>query len=123
LHEVTILESILEVAEDKARGENAPSITVIKIRRSEFAAIARQALEFAFEVARLGIPAEHARLEIEVVPLVLHCVVWEAGTQPPTPMSLICRRCGFPLRILYGKNLQIEYIEMDECCPESMVVA
>ena len=72
MHEISIIESILEVAEEKASEADSPSITVIKLRLGEFTAIAREALEFAFEVARLGTLAEHARLEIEVVPMVLH---------------------------------------------------
>jgi hydrogenase nickel incorporation protein HypA/HybF len=117
MHEISIIESILEVAEEKAREADSPSITVIKLRLGEFTAIAREALEFAFEVARLGTLAEHARLEIEVVPMVLHCVVCDAGTQPTRAMSLICPQCGFPLKIVSGKELQIEFIEIEEHNP------
>jgi hydrogenase nickel incorporation protein HypA/HybF len=87
---------------------------VIKLRLGQFTAIAREALDFAFEVARQGTLAEHARLEIEVVPMVLHCVVCDAKTQPMIAMSLICTQCGFPLKIVSGKELQIEYIEIEE---------
>src|SRR5580658_8135778 len=123
MHEIYIIESILEVVEEKAREVNAPSILVIKLRLGQFTAIAQEALEFAFEVARLGTLAEHARLEIEVVPMVLHCVVCDVGTLPTGAMSFICQRCGFPLRIASGKDLQIEYIEINENCPESNVLA
>jgi len=114
MHEISIVESILEVAEEKAREANSPSILVIKLRLGQFTAIAREALDFAFEVARQGTLAEHARLEIEVVPMVLHCVVCDAKTQPMIAMSLICTQCGFPLKIVSGKELQIEYIEIEE---------
>ena len=114
MHEISIVESILEVAEEKAREANSPSILVIKLRLGQFTAIAREALDFAFEVARQGTLAEHARLEIEVVPMVLHCVVCDAKTQPMIVMSLICTQCGFPLKIVSGKELQIEYIEIEE---------
>ena len=119
MHEISIIESILEVAEEKAREVNSPSIKVIKLRLGQFTAIAREALEFAFEVARMGTLAENARLEVEIVPMVFHCVVCDAETQPAGAMSFICQRCGFPLKIVSGKDLQIEYIEIDECFPES----
>jgi len=44
MHEISIIESILEVAEEKAREADSPSITVIKLRLGEFTAIAREAL-------------------------------------------------------------------------------
>jgi hydrogenase nickel incorporation protein HypA/HybF len=123
MHEISIIEGILEVAEEKAREVNSPSIKVIKLRLGQFTAISREALEFAFEVVRLGSLAENARLEIEVVPMVLHCVVCEVKTQPTRAISFICRGCGFPLKIASGKDLEIEYIEIDEYCPESNALA
>ena len=123
MHEISIIESILEVAEEKAREANSPSITVIRLRLGEFTAIAREALEFAFEIARLGTLAEHARLEIEVVPMVLHCVVCNVEPQPARVMSLICPQCGFPLKIVSGRELQIEFIEIEDHCPASTAVA
>ncbi|MGA2851933.1 MAG: hydrogenase maturation nickel metallochaperone HypA [Terracidiphilus sp.] len=123
MHEISIIESILEVAEEKARDANSPSITVIKLRLGEFTAIAREALEFAFDVARLGTLAERAHLEIEVVPMVFHCAVCDGDTHPTSSISFICQHCGFPLKIVSGRELQIEYIEIDEYCPESKAVA
>jgi hydrogenase nickel incorporation protein HypA/HybF len=114
MHEISIIESILEVAEEKAREVNSPSIKVIKLRLGQFTTIAREALEFAFEVARLGTLAESASLEIEVVPMVLYCVVCNAGTQPTQAISFICPQCGFPLKIISGQELQIEFIEIEE---------
>jgi hydrogenase nickel incorporation protein HypA/HybF len=116
MHEIGIIESILEVAEETAREANSPGIQVIKLRLGQFTAIAQESLEFAFEVARQGTLAEHARLEIEVVPMVLHCVVCDAATQPAGTLSLICTQCGFPLKIVSGQELQIEYIEIEEAC-------
>jgi hydrogenase nickel incorporation protein HypA/HybF len=123
MHEISIIESILEVAEEKAREVNSPSIKVIKLRLGQFTNIARESLEFAFEVARLGTLAECARLEIEVVPMVLHCVVCNSRAQPTRAISLICAQCGFPLKILSGKELQIEFIEIEDHCPASTAVA
>ncbi len=123
MHEISIIESILEVAEEKAREVSSPSIKVIKLRLGEFTAIARESLEFAFEVARQGTLAEHALLEIEVVPMVLHCVVCDTPRQPTSARSFICPVCGFPLKIVSGKELQIEFIEIEEHYPASMVVA
>jgi hydrogenase nickel incorporation protein HypA/HybF len=121
MHELSIIETILEVAEAKAREANSSSIEAIKLRLGEFTAIARVALEFAFEVARQGTMAEHARLEIEVVPMVLHCVVCNDLTQPGQPKSLICTQCGFPRKIISGKELEIEYIEIEDPKMISMV--
>jgi hydrogenase nickel incorporation protein HypA/HybF len=123
MHEISIIESILEVAEEKAREFNSSSIKVIKLRLGQFTDIARASLEFAFEVARLGTLAENARLDIEVVPMILHCVVCDVNPHPTGAMSLICSFCGFPLKIISGKELQIDFIEIDEYLPARNALA
>jgi hydrogenase nickel incorporation protein HypA/HybF len=112
MHELSIVESIIDIAEAGARDQNSGSIQVIKIRLGEFTTIVREALEFAFEIARQGTLAQHAVLEIEVVPMTLECVVCNAVTRPERTLCLICTQCGFPLKVASGEELQVEYIEL-----------
>ena len=113
MHEISIAESILQIAEAKAREQNARSIQVIKLRLGTFTTIVPEALQFAFEICRQGTLARDARLDIEIVPMVTRCVVCESSTEPVRGVSLICGQCGFPLEIVSGEELQVEYIEVD----------
>jgi len=113
MHEISIAESIVEIAEAKAREQDACSIQVIKLRLGTFTTIVPDALQFAFEICREGTLARDARLDIEIVPMVVRCVVCEASTTPVHDVCLICEHCGFPLEIVSGEELQIEYIEVD----------
>jgi len=119
MHEISIAESIIQIAEAKAREQGARSIQVIKLRLGTFTTIVPDALQFAFEIARQGTLSREARLDIEIVPMVVRCVVCEASTQPVNGICLICEQCGFPLEILSGEELQIEYIEVDSEREES----
>jgi hydrogenase nickel incorporation protein HypA/HybF len=113
MHEISIAESILEIAEKQARAQNARSIQLIKLRLGQFTTIVREALEFAFEIARQGTMAEDARLEIETVEIVVRCAVCDKATQPVAGIYLICTVCGFPMEIISGEELQIDYIEVE----------
>jgi len=113
MHEISIAESIVQIAEAKAREQNARSVQIIKLRLGTFTTIVADALQFAFEIARQGTLSRDARLDIEIVPMVVRCVVCEASTQPVRGVCLICEQCGFPLEIISGEELQIEYIEVD----------
>jgi hydrogenase nickel incorporation protein HypA/HybF len=73
----------------------------------------REALEFAFEVARRGTLAENASLEIEAVPMAVECLVCGAVTESVQAVCLICPQCGLPLQIVSGEELQLEYIEIE----------
>lgn len=113
MHEISIAESIIAIAEAAARKQKALSIQGIKIRLGEFTTIARVALEFAFEIARQDTLATDARLEIEIVAMVVHCVLCGQVDEPVREVCLICPQCGFPLKIVSGEELQVEYIEVE----------
>jgi hydrogenase nickel incorporation protein HypA/HybF len=113
MHELSIAQSIIEIAEAKAREEDSPSIQIIKIRLGEFTTIVREALEFAFEAARQETLAENARLEIEIVPMVVRCATCGVVNDPMREVSLICPQCGLPLEVVSGEELQVEYIEVE----------
>ena len=113
MHEISIAKSIIEIAEAKAREENSRCIQTIKIRLGEFTTVVREALEFAFEVARRKTLAENARLEIESVPMVVRCVACGPVTDPVREVCLICPQCGLPLEVVSGEELQVEYIEVE----------
>jgi hydrogenase nickel incorporation protein HypA/HybF len=113
MHEIGIAESLIEIAEAEAREANARSIEVIALRLGEFTTIVREALEFAFEIARQGTLAHNARLEIELVPTVVECVVCKSDARPMQNGVLRCEGCGFPLKIVSGEELQIDYIEIE----------
>jgi hydrogenase nickel incorporation protein HypA/HybF len=113
MHELSIAQSIVEIAEAKAREANSRCIQVIKIRLGEFTTVVPEALEFAFEAARLETLAENARLEIERVPMVVRCVACGSVTDPVREVCLICPQCGLPLEVVSGEELQVEYIEVE----------
>lgn len=113
MHEISVAQGIIEIAEAKAREANSQCIQTIKIRLGEFTTIVREALEFAFEVARRETLAENARLEIETVPMVVRCVTCGPVTDPVRSVCLICPQCGLPLEIIAGEELQVEYIEIE----------
>lgn len=113
MHELSIAKSIIEIAEAKAREENSRYIQAIKVRLGEFTTVVREALEFAFEVARRETLAENARLEIESVPMVVRCVACGSVSDPVREVCLICPHCGLPLEVVSGEELQVEYIEVE----------
>ena len=113
MHELSIALDIIDIAEANARQQNCLSIQTIKIRLGEFTTIVPDALDFAFEVARRGTLAHDARLEIETVPMITRCVCCGVVTDPLRQICLRCPKCGLPLEIVSGEELEVEYIEVE----------
>jgi hydrogenase nickel incorporation protein HypA/HybF len=113
MHEISIAISIVEIAEANARKQGAVQIQLVKIRLGEFTTIVREALEFAFEIARQDTLAAHAELEIEIVPMIVQCSSCGVIPNPVRDIILSCPRCGLPLEIVAGEDIQLEYIEVE----------
>jgi hydrogenase nickel incorporation protein HypA/HybF len=113
MHEIGIAESVIEISEATARKSNARSIQVIALRLGEFTTVVQEALEFAFEIARQGTLAHNARLQIEIVPTIVQCAACIGEAHPIRGGSLRCEHCGFPLKIISGEEMQIDYIEIE----------
>ncbi|MBZ5594618.1 MAG: hydrogenase maturation nickel metallochaperone HypA [Acidobacteriia bacterium] len=112
MHELSIAESILDIAAAEAATHHAAAVTTIKVRLGNFTGVVREALEFAFEIARQGTVAASATLEIESVPLRTRCP--SCDMTGSSDFCFICERCGTPLDILSGREMQVESIELAE---------
>jgi hydrogenase nickel incorporation protein HypA/HybF len=93
MHEISIVQSMLDMALEKAQASKATRIHRLRVRIGAMAGVVPEALEFAFEALREGTPAAHARLEIENVPVSYWC---ERCNAEFTPKDLLsdCPRCG-----------------------------
>lgn len=113
MHEISIAMSIIEIAESNARKQGASSIQLVKLRLGEFTTIVPEALEFAFEIARQHTMAAHATLAIEIVPMMVQCLSCGIVPNPVRDIILSCPKCGLPLEIIDGEEMQLEYIEVE----------
>ncbi|HEV2494866.1 MAG TPA: hydrogenase maturation nickel metallochaperone HypA [Terriglobia bacterium] len=114
MHELSLAQSIIEIAVAEASKRPAVAVKTIKLRLGEFTGVVREALEFSFEVAKRGTPAEFAALEIEAVKLKTLCPRCGLVDCPMEDFCLICSRCGDPVEILAGREMQVEYVDLVE---------
>lgn len=114
MHELSLVTSILEIAEAAARREGARTIRTVALRVGAFAGVDPGALEFAFEVAREGTMAERARLEIEIVPSHARCEGCDLSFELDNPFGLaLCPRCGSSSTLVErGEELEVQFLEV-----------
>jgi hydrogenase nickel incorporation protein HypA/HybF len=111
MHETGIAASIIEIAEGAARG--AP-ILKVHLQLGAFTGVVREALEFAFEALKDGTLAARAELEIETIPLIAACPACDWTGAPEEDYCLICPRCGVPAVILSGREMQVDYVDLND---------
>ena len=73
MHELSIAQSLIDLACEAALREGADRIERLNLRIGRLSGVVREALEFSFELAAEGTLCEGAILEIEDVPIAVMC--------------------------------------------------
>jgi hydrogenase nickel incorporation protein HypA/HybF len=103
------------MASAAAETAGAGPITAVHLRLGAMAGVVREALEFSFAIAAEGTPLAGARLEIEDVPLIIHCAVCGQDVRPAGPTSFRCPHCHTPSAdVVQGRELDLVALEFDE---------
>jgi hydrogenase nickel incorporation protein HypA/HybF len=111
MHELSIAESVIAVAERHARGR---AVTKVELRVGHLRQVVPSALVFAFQLVSRGTALDGAELAIEDVPARGRCRDCESETTM-AGFPLACSACGgLDLEILAGEELLVDSLELDE---------
>ena len=113
MHELSLVASVFDVLEEKAREHGAARVTAVVLKVGVMSGVVPDLLESAFETFKKGTIAETARLEIVVVPVKLRCPDCGGETvREDTDFS--CAACGSRrVEIVEGRELVVETIELE----------
>jgi hydrogenase nickel incorporation protein HypA/HybF len=117
MHELTLANSLVELATHHAASHGADRVTRINIRLGQLCGIAR-ALHFCFGPAARGTLCDSAELCITEVPLTVQCDPCGGVKRPHSPFNLRCPDCGSRVRqVLSGREMELVSIELDNQTP------
>jgi hydrogenase nickel incorporation protein HypA/HybF len=112
MHELSIVLSMIEEIEEHSRAHDGAAIETIYVRIGILSGVDVQALRFAFELASEDTSLAASRLEIETVPLLVHCPQCDQ-IHSPDIQRILCPRCLTPQQeILEGRELQLRALEL-----------
>lgn len=112
MHEVSLMESTLELATRSAQAQGASQIHQITLRVGQLSGVIPEALHFAFEVVAQGTIAADAKLVIESVPARCHCSACGTEFEPPD-IIYACPQCQtLATEVRQGKELEIVSLEV-----------
>jgi hydrogenase nickel incorporation protein HypA/HybF len=111
MHELSIAESIVRIAETHADGRR---VTAVEVRVGALRQVVPSALEFAFELVACGTPVEGATLELQEVAAEVSCRACGALTEVDG-FPFACRACGgLDIDVVCGEELLVESLELEE---------
>lgn len=113
MHEMAIAQSVFDIAFGEAEKHAATRIRRIKLSIGEFSGVVKEALDFAFDALKTGTAAEQAAIEIEVIKMRALCKKCGDVNCSLSDLRLKCPNCGGVLLITSGREMRVDYIDLD----------
>ena len=113
MHELSITQSILDIALQAAAARGGGRITAIRLAIGPFSGVVPDCVQMYLDVLAKGTAAEGARIEARRLPLRVECR--DCGTKAEIDRSSIrCPVCGsVRLKRLSGRECTVESLEVD----------
>jgi hydrogenase nickel incorporation protein HypA/HybF len=113
MHEMSIITSILDIAEKEARAADARVINSIELEVGELAGIEVDSLMFCFEAARRQTLAADGELVIRSVPGRGRCLRCEKEVPMEGFAVATCPDCDIFVDVYQGRELRVLSINVD----------
>jgi hydrogenase nickel incorporation protein HypA/HybF len=114
MHELSIACSIVEMVEEHLESENS-RVTKVMIQIGKMSGVVKDALLFSFEIAARETRVTGARLEIEELPVIVHCDKCNKNSQLETFPIFRCGYCREPTgNILQGQEMELVSMEIED---------
>ncbi len=111
MHELAIMQSVVNIVEREAARCGHVRVEAIKLRVGELSGIMPECLREFFPIAAAGTAAEGARLDIEPLPARISCL--DCGYDGP-PSGTECPGCGgYGFRLTAGREFYVESMEVE----------
>jgi hydrogenase nickel incorporation protein HypA/HybF len=109
VHELSIADAIVAIAEEHAAGRR---VTKVEVKIGHLRQVVPSALAFAFELVAEGTTVEGAELEIEDVPARIACRKC-AAERRAAEFPFTCPSCGSTdVDVLSGDELYVDSLEL-----------
>jgi hydrogenase nickel incorporation protein HypA/HybF len=113
MHELSIIASLFEILEEKAREQKAEKVVLVKLRVGKLSGVVPEFLQTAFDLYRKDTIAAEASLDVEIVPVKVKCRKCEVEMET-NDYVFTCSACGSnDLQILDGTDLMVDKIELE----------
>jgi hydrogenase nickel incorporation protein HypA/HybF len=113
MHELSVTESILSIAQQHAQHSQASRVTDIHIIVGQLASIVDDSVQFYWDIISQGTICEGAQLHFERIPATLLCL--ECNTEYQIQSVLTpCPTCNsYRVKVISGEQFWLESIEIE----------
>lgn len=112
MHEISLMESVIALAAEYAKQQQAKTIHRICLDVGAGSGVVPESLEFAFEIVAQKTMAESAQLDLNLIPVQCFCEPCQSSFQPDG-IFYECPHCHqLSWQVLQGKTLELASLEV-----------
>jgi len=113
MHEMGIAQQLVQIALDSIPGDiDNPKVERLNLKIGRLASVVEHSLTFCFEIITKDTPLESAELNIDVVPVRVHCKSCDNQWEVTEPVF----KCPFcedgDVKMLTGREIEITSLEL-----------
>ena len=113
MHELAVCQGMLRQVAEIARQQQAQRVTRIRVQVGPLSGVEPRLLAQAFPIASAGTLAAAASLDLDSLPVRVHCERCECETDA-LPNRLLCGACGdYHTRLVSGDELLLASVELE----------
>lgn len=113
MHELSVTESLLNLAMRHAQQAGAVRVTDLHLVIGQLSSIVDESVQFYWDMISEGTVCEKARLHFERIPAKFHCLDCDEEYQLPGEL-IACPRCkGEHLKIVAGDEFRLDHMEVE----------
>lgn len=114
MHELSIVSGIVDTVTESLAGYPGARVTKVRLRIGALAAIEEESLHFCYGIATEETPLAGSLLEVEKLPVIVHCDRCGEDSTLSSLQSFRCEHCGeLTLAVLQGREMEIKDIELE----------
>lgn len=114
MHELSIMESVLNMVRDSAEQSNITKVNKLKLVIGKLSMVMPDSLQFCFQVLSQDELFREAVLEIEAKDIIIGCSVCEQQFKQEDGICFNCPGCGSnAVEIVSGREMYLDYYEGD----------
>ncbi len=115
MHEMSIAQSILAIVQEEMEKHPGATLKKVIVANGALAGIVSDALIFGWEAITMETPLQGSVLVVNEIPIKVSCGGCQKEFTPEDKLYMPCPDCGLEIghKVLQGKELQIEGLEID----------
>ena len=114
MHEFSIVDSLLHLAEEHAEKNNAKKVTKLEIKIGVLSGVEPDLLQTAFDTFKEGTICENAEFIMKIQPVVINC--FDCGFEGELDKDeYLCPQCkSSDIKIIDGEDMYLMSLELEE---------